>query len=710
VRKVLGVALPALAGALAVAAAAAGGGRQAADPTALALPAVRTSIASQRIYFAMTDRYANGNPNNDRGGRTGARGETGYDPTDPGWFHGGDFAGLTGNCTDTRRGLARLRQLGFTSIWITPPFGQKYVQGDSAAYHGYWAVNFAHVDPHLGTDADFAAFVSCAHRLGLRVIVDALVNHTADVIELSPGGYVPPADAPDRDCAGNPFNARAYVFADTFPCLSPATMPRMPSVTPAEQAIKEPAWLNDVTNYHDRGNIPTSCDQECQEYGDFFGLDDLFTEQPDVMTGLAQIYADWIHRYRFDGFRIDTARHVNPEFFRLWVPRVLAAARAAGVGEFEIFGEAFIRDGVALSTYVRDRGLPNVLDFPLQEPAVRFAAGVAGSSGIASRFADDDYYALPSGVVHTPPTFLGNHDIGRAALNILAVGASRARLLERVLLGHSLLYLLRGAPVVYYGDEVGIIGGGGDKAARQDLFPTRVREWQTDPRVGSAPIGTRSSFDIVNHPISRHLRALALLRERHPALATGASHVRGATRTWLAVSRIDQQARREYLALFNNSRRAVRVRVRTATPSTRWAPLLGTKARPTSRRDGSLTAVVPPLRAVLLRAMGRIPDAPAAAPRLTQGEDSLSDLWRVTATVRGVPASVTFTGQRRGSAEWERIAVDDSPPYRAFIRRSDFQRVAAVMLALDGSKAASQPLDVSAVARRNAHHGDTERP
>jgi hypothetical protein len=75
-----------------------------------------------------------------------------------------------------------------------------------------------------------------------------------------------------------------------------------------------------------------------------------------------------------------------------------------------------------------------------------------------------------------------------------------------------------------------------------------------------------------------------------------------------------------------------------------------------------------------------------------------------------VPASVTFTGQRRGSAEWERIAVDDSPPYRAFIRRSDFQRVAAVMLALDGSKAASQPLDVSAVARRHAHHGDTERP
>jgi hypothetical protein len=64
-----------------------------------------------------------------------------------------------------------------------------------------------------------------------------------------------------------------------------------------------------------------------------------------------------------------------------------------------------------------------------------------------------------------------------------------------------------------------------------------------------------------------------------------------------------------------------------------------------------------------------------------------------------VPASVTFTGQRGGSAEWERIAVDDSPPYRVFIQRSDFQRVAAVTLAFDGSKAASQPLDVPGAAR-----------
>ena len=63
----------------------------------------RSSIASQRIYFVMTDRYANGDPANDRGGRTGTRSVTGYDPADTGWFHGGDFRGLTGGCTTGHR-------------------------------------------------------------------------------------------------------------------------------------------------------------------------------------------------------------------------------------------------------------------------------------------------------------------------------------------------------------------------------------------------------------------------------------------------------------------------------------------------------------------------------------------------------------------------------------------------------------------------------
>ncbi|HEY9326078.1 MAG TPA: hypothetical protein VIS26_05865, partial [Candidatus Limnocylindria bacterium] len=71
---------------------------------ALAQPPTYSAFASQRIYFVMPDRYANGDPSNDRGGRTGPRTVTGFDPADTGWYHGGDLKGLTGTCTDARTG------------------------------------------------------------------------------------------------------------------------------------------------------------------------------------------------------------------------------------------------------------------------------------------------------------------------------------------------------------------------------------------------------------------------------------------------------------------------------------------------------------------------------------------------------------------------------------------------------------------------------
>ena len=74
-----------------------------------------------------------------------------------------------------------------------------------------------------------------------------------------------------------------------------------------------------------------------------------------------------------------------------------------------------LTDAVELSTFVRDRAIPNVIDFPLQDSLMRYAGGSAGSRGIATRLADDDYFRGPSGVAPTPATFLGNHDIGRAA-------------------------------------------------------------------------------------------------------------------------------------------------------------------------------------------------------------------------------------------------------------------------------------------------------
>jgi glycosidase len=623
---------------------------------ALAQPPLRAPIAAERIYFVMTDRYANGNTGNDA--------LPGYDPTHPGYFHGGDFAGLTGGCTDTRRGLARLRDLGFTAIWVTPPVANKAVQQGSAGYHGYWAVDLTTVDPHLGTEAEFAAFVDCAHSLGLKVYLDVVVNHTADVIQLSSYDY-----------------------------RGPPSPPHTPSIPPAEASSKAPAWLNDPSNYHNRGNINfSSCDQRCFELGDFFGLDDLATEQTDVRNGLVAVFADWIRRYRVDGFRIDTVRHVERSFFPYWVPRILAAARDAGVPNFQLFGEAFIGDAVELSSFVRDRGLPNVLDFPLQDAAARFAAGSAAAAGIADRLRDDDYFALPNGVAHTPPTFIGNHDIGRAAFMIRSLGVGAAGpLLDRVRLAYSLLYLLRGAPVVYYGDEFGIIGRGGDQQARHDLFPTRVAEWQIEERVGSSPIGSGSSFDLVDHPVSQHLRALGAVRAAHPALATGATVIRRADRNVFVVSRIDTIGRREYVAAFNSSTAVATATFSTATPSSQWTTVFGTVG--SSSEGATVTLRLAPLSAVLLRAEAQLPARRPARPTVRVARDRLTNHWRIS--VAGTqPVSVAFA-VNRGRASWARLAVDDSPPYRAFLdpvkfRNRERVHLVAVVRGLDGTTAVSR--------------------
>ena len=392
-------------------------------------------------------------------------------PDRSGYYHGGDLAGLSAN-------LQRVKDLGFTALWLTPVLKQDPVENGSAAYHGYWGLDFTTVDPHLGSDQDFADLVAKAHGLGLKVYLDVVVNHTADIVQLTGTSYT---DAPYRDCHGKKFNPARFVTG-TFPCLKASLMPRVPFVLAGDRARKKPAWLNDPLNYHDRGNIDFgSCSQACFEQGDFFGLDDLFTEKPNVQNGLAQIYASWITRFKVDGFRVDTAKHVNAAFFRLWVPKIRAAARAAGISDFPIFGEVTLNDAVDLSVYVRDRGLPQVLDFPFQEVATGYASGASGAKGSPTACSTTTTSARRTASTRPSPPSSATTTWGAPpSRSSRRRRGSPGALLQHVLLGYDLLYLLRGAPAVLYGDEVGMIGSGGDQQARQDMFPTQVGDWRPD--------------------------------------------------------------------------------------------------------------------------------------------------------------------------------------------------------------------------------------
>ncbi|MEA2978632.1 MAG: neopullulanase, partial [Alphaproteobacteria bacterium] len=124
-------------------------------------PAYRSRLPEDEvIYFVLPDRFENGDLSNDRGGLTGDRFATGYDPASKGFYHGGDIKGLI-------KRLDYIQGLGATALWVAPIFKNKPVQGgpgqESAGYHGYWITDFTEVDPHFGTNADFKALVDAVH-------------------------------------------------------------------------------------------------------------------------------------------------------------------------------------------------------------------------------------------------------------------------------------------------------------------------------------------------------------------------------------------------------------------------------------------------------------------------------------------------------------------------------------------------------------------
>ncbi len=172
------------------------------------------------------------------------------------------------------------------------------------------------------------------------------------------------------------------------------------------------------------------------------------------------------------------------------------------------------------------------------------------------------------------------------------------------------------------------------------------------------------------------LRELAGLRDRFPALATGSTAVRYAREGVLVVSRIDQQERREYVALFNAGEERQTVSFSTATPSSAWTQLLGSAVgRVESSPTGGLSVRLDGLDAVLLRSESQLPARGAPRATLSAGTDRFTSLRLLTATLpEPDPASVTFTVRRATGKVWIRLATDDGPPYRAYLDPRRYRR------------------------------------
>ncbi|MBO4209277.1 pullulanase-type alpha-1,6-glucosidase [Micromonospora echinofusca] len=621
---------------------------------------------AEQFYFVLPDRFANGDPRNDAGGLTGDRLATGLDPKDKGFYHGGDLKGLIDR-------LDYIEGLGTTAIWLAPIFKNKPVQGTgsdvSAGYHGYWITDFTQVDPHFGTKEDLKKLTDLAHRRGIKIYLDIIVNHTADVIRYAENkySYVDKATAPYRDAQGRPFEDRNYADGSRrFPEVNTKSFPYTPTfATDADKTVKVPAWLNDPTMYHNRGDSTFA--GENSEYGDFFGLDDLWTERPEVVRGMTKIYADWVQKTGVDGFRLDTVKHSNLEFWPQFANGIEAAADKAGKPDFFMFGEVYSADQEVTSTYVRRGGLPATLDFAFQEAARGYTAGNGSAQALAEVYARDSLYAARDTGADRLPTFLGNHDMGRIGSFVAGGGTDPASHLRRSQLAHELMFLTRGQPVVYSGDEQGFTGPGGDKDARQDMFASKVPDYLDDDLLGTDRTHASDQYDR-SHPLYRTIADLGALRKAHPALRDGVQVTRYAAdgAGVFAFSRIDPVSRTEYLVAVNNAATAQTVTVDTWSAGATFAGIYGGAATGTAGADGKLTLTVPPLSAVV-HAAGTPVAVPAAAPtvRITDPAPDAAVATRaaVTAQVTGDPLATVTMAARVAGGKWTLLGSADRAPY-----------------------------------------------
>ncbi|WP_244244198.1 alpha-amylase family glycosyl hydrolase [Marilutibacter alkalisoli] len=432
----------------------------------------------QVVYFAMIDRFDDGDPsNNDQG-----VGE--YDPADNSRYSGGDLRGLT-------RRLDYIQGLGATALWITPPVANQWLNPDRSygGYHGYWASDLSAIDAHYGTLDDYRALSRALHGRGMYLIQDVVVNHTGD--------WIGCGDAVDPD--DNASIAEHCRLRGDAQGRSAPVQPPFDRNDPQDPADREAAIYHFTPPIADYSNRRQELDYALAD------LDDLNTENPVVRRALRKAYGDWIREAGVDAFRIDTAFHVPAEFFNDFLhaddpeaPGMTRVAAETGRADFLSFGEGFGSDkpfGDAqarkLDAYMRTPGgLPSMINFPLY--------GTLGDVFARGRPAAELRHRVESMMtLHADPwrmpSFIDNHDVDRFLASSSEAGLKQALLA---------MLTLPGIPVVYSGTEQGF------REQRRAMFASGF---------GS---GGRDHFD-TEAPLYRYLRDAIALRRGNAVLSRG---------------------------------------------------------------------------------------------------------------------------------------------------------------------------------------------
>jgi neopullulanase len=371
------------------------------------------------MYLIMIDRFSDGDiTNNDPPQSRGI-----YDRKNKFYYHGGDLQGVIDR-------LPYLKDLGVTAVWLTPwydnydkPNEIELKEGKpSTGFHGYNPQDFYAVDEHFGTLPKLRELVDAAHRLGIKIIQDAVANHT--------GPY--------------------HSWVDDPPT---------------------PTWFNGTKEHHRKNVFQTWVLHDSRPVADLYletmegwfldFLPDLNQQDPEVARYLIQNTLWWIGTTGLDGIRMDTWQYVPNSFWRDW-----NAALHKEFPNFKVVGE--VKDGdVAHTSFFQggrvrfdgyDSGLDSLLDFPLFYPIRHGFAEGKRIDEIPKTLAKDYLYSNPNILV----TLLGGHDDGRFM-------SEKGATIAGLKLANAFVLTTRGVPQLYYGDEIAMTGA--DEPTTRGDFP-----------------------------------------------------------------------------------------------------------------------------------------------------------------------------------------------------------------------------------------------
>jgi neopullulanase len=423
------------------------------------------------IYLIMPDRFANGDPTNDEP----AEFPGSHDRTKARAYHGGDLLGI-------EKHLTYLKDLGITTLWLTPVVKN----GVAPSYHGYSAVDLYAVDPHLGTVRDYQELVSAAHKEHMKVFFDIVPNHVG----------------PQHPWVKDP--PMAEWFHGTLEQHLTSHAPVPGAFYGKEDVAKKDEPTIDLLEALVDPHTPSQLRKNLTD-GWFFGvLPDMNTENPTVQQYLVQNSIWWAETSGLDGYRIDTFPYVSRAFWEQWHEQLRRV-----YPRLSTIGEVFHPDPTVTSFFAGgrkgwdgiDTQLTTLFDFPLYFAIRDVLLSGAPVGRITNVLRQDSLYPHPEFLV----PFFANHDTTRFA----GSGSSSANKLK-LAFGETLT--VRGIPELYYGDEIGM-DGGGDPDNRRD-FPGG---WVEDERNAF----TREGRTADQQDILEYVRSLLQLRREHNALRIG---------------------------------------------------------------------------------------------------------------------------------------------------------------------------------------------